>query len=70
MRSIFTVSEQWLTEALHALVAFREAHGYIPRQPRFDVVADEAGQPGPARRWKLLPEVEAMHAVIANASHP
>lgn len=57
--------EQWLAEALHALVAFREAHGFVPRQPRFDVVVDAAGLPGPARRWGLLPEVEAMHAAMA-----
>jgi hypothetical protein len=65
-----SLREQWLAEALHTLVGFREAHGYIPRQPRFDVVADESGQPGPAHRWKLLLEVEAKHAAIADASHP
>jgi hypothetical protein len=55
---------------MHALVVFREAHGFIPRQSRFDVVADAAELPGPARRWELLPEVESMLAALADASHP
>ena len=58
----------WIEEAMHALVAFRAAHGFIPRQPRFEVVTDDAGHPAPPRRWQLLPEVEAMHAAIAAAS--
>jgi hypothetical protein len=54
----------WIGEALHALVAFKREHGFVPRCPRFEVVLKEDGSPQPSRHVEMLQEMEAEQAQV------
>lgn len=58
----------FLEEAVYALEEFAAVHGYIPRQPRFEVVLGEDRKPEAPRRLERLREIDAIEAALAAAT--
>jgi hypothetical protein len=54
-------------EAVYALEDFVEQHGYLPRQPRFDVVMNDDGTPAEPRRFQRVNEMRAVEDALALA---
>lgn len=58
----------FLEEAVYALEEFAAGHGYIPRQPRFEVVVGEDRKPEAPRRPERVRELDAIEAALAAAT--